>query len=68
VGAVTLLELSGVSKHFTVRRKQTLVLDGIDLRLDRGEFVCLVGASGSGKSTLLCLVAGLQRPPPAGSR
>jgi NitT/TauT family transport system ATP-binding protein len=62
VGAVTLLELSGVSKHFTVRRKQTLVLDGIDLRLDRGEFVCLVGASGSGKSTLLCLVAGLQRP------
>jgi NitT/TauT family transport system ATP-binding protein len=62
VGAVTVLELSGVSKHFTVRRKQTLVLDGIDLRLDRGEFVCLVGASGSGKSTLLCLVAGLQRP------
>ncbi len=52
------LELTGVSKEFGSVR----ALEGIDLRVERGSFVCVVGASGSGKSTLLSLVAGLARP------
>ncbi|WP_066520980.1 ABC transporter ATP-binding protein [Curtobacterium ammoniigenes] len=39
-----------------------LVLDGIDLCVGSGEFVCLVGASGCGKSTLLAITAGLESP------
>lgn len=38
------------------------VLTGINLRLNRGDYLALMGPSGSGKSTLLNLVAGLDRP------
>jgi NitT/TauT family transport system ATP-binding protein len=56
------LELSGLAKDFQRRGTTYRALDGIDLRVERGSFVCVVGASGSGKSTLLSLVAGLSRP------
>jgi NitT/TauT family transport system ATP-binding protein len=51
--------LRGVSKSFGNAPR---VLDGIDLEVKPGEFLCLVGASGCGKSTLLSLVAGLDEP------
>jgi NitT/TauT family transport system ATP-binding protein len=56
------LELCGVGKRFGRRGGGVTALDGIDLAIPRGGFVCVVGASGSGKSTLLSLVAGLAAP------
>ncbi|WP_209647949.1 ABC transporter ATP-binding protein [Kibdelosporangium banguiense] len=56
------LELHGVGKTFSVHGREVRALDGIDLKVSRGDFVCVCGASGSGKSTLLSLVAGLATP------
>jgi len=56
------LELRGIGKDFSARGRTVVALDKVDLRVSRGEFVCVVGASGSGKSTLLSLVAGLDSP------
>lgn len=61
--AVAALEVRHVTKTFPGRRGQeTVAIDGIDMHVERGEFVCLVGASGCGKSTLLNIVAGLTEP------
>ncbi|GHH83916.1 nitrate/sulfonate/bicarbonate ABC transporter ATP-binding protein [Streptomyces sulfonofaciens] len=56
------LELSGVTKHFPLRRRNTVALDGVDLTVEQGEFVSLLGPSGCGKSTVLRLLAGLEEP------
>jgi len=53
------VSIEGLSKAFPAGRGSTLALQGVDLEVRRGEFVCLVGASGSGKSTLLSILAGL---------
>ncbi len=53
------LEAHGVTKVFRGKHGDTLAIEGIDLHVEKGEFVCLVGASGSGKSTLLSILAGL---------
>ncbi|MCM3656453.1 ABC transporter ATP-binding protein [Agromyces mediolanus] len=57
----TAIRLTAVGKRFGGPRSPQ-VLDGIDLEVGEGEFVCLLGASGCGKSTLLNLVAGLDAP------
>ena len=54
------VRLHAVTKRFEAQGAP--VLDGIDLTIAPGEFVCLLGASGCGKSTLLSLVAGLDVP------
>src|SRR6185369_13677341 len=56
-----MIALSGVSKHFSGKR-QVVALDRVDLTIERGEMVSIVGPSGSGKSTLLNLIGGLDRP------
>jgi sulfonate transport system ATP-binding protein len=53
------LRIEGVSKSFSVGGNPLRVLDGLDLAVEPGGFLTIVGASGCGKSTLLRLVAGL---------
>ncbi|BCB89026.1 ABC transporter ATP-binding protein [Phytohabitans suffuscus] len=57
-----MLELASLGKEFPRRGGPVKALEGVDLSVPDGQFVCVVGASGSGKSTLLSLVAGLARP------
>ncbi len=57
-----LLEVEGLEVHLGVRRSRTQVLHGIDLRVDAGEIVGLIGESGSGKSTVARAVLGLAEP------
>lgn len=54
------LQLKNVGKRFEDSGHETLT--GIDLEIEKGEFVCVVGKSGCGKSTLLNLIAGLEKP------
>ncbi|SDR48467.1 NitT/TauT family transport system ATP-binding protein [Paraburkholderia fungorum] len=58
----TRVDVRGVSHRFTLRGEALPVLDDINLTVEPGEFVALLGASGCGKSTLLRLVAGLDAP------
>jgi nitrate/nitrite transport system ATP-binding protein len=55
------LKLDRVSKGFGVSPKRTEVLRDINLEMERGEFVAIVGYSGSGKTTLISLIAGMLR-------
>jgi NitT/TauT family transport system ATP-binding protein len=53
------LRLTGVTKRFGEGRAAVTAVEGLDLTVERGEFLTIVGASGCGKSTLLSIVAGL---------
>ncbi len=56
------LEARKVVKAYPLGHAQTRALDGVDLRIEPGEFVAVMGPSGSGKSSLLNLLVGLDRP------
>jgi nitrate/nitrite transport system ATP-binding protein len=56
------LDVRGLEKSYVTPRATTRVLGGIDLSVDEGEFVAVVGYSGSGKTTLVSLIAGLLAP------
>ena len=58
----SILSLRGVTKSIDTGTHRVDILRGIDLDIDPGEYVAVMGASGSGKSTLLGLLAGLDSP------
>ena len=57
-----LLHATGIHKHYRMGGQDLHVLRGVDLRVDKGEWVAILGASGSGKSTFLHLLGGLDVP------
>jgi NitT/TauT family transport system ATP-binding protein len=56
------IEIKEVSLEFHDTNKKFTALDHINMKIDEGEFVCLIGPSGCGKSTLISLLAGLSFP------
>ena len=56
------VEVRGLTKSFGHGTRGPAVLEDVDLRVDPGEFVCVLGSSGCGKSTLLNVIAGLEPP------
>lgn len=61
-GREVLLETRGLVKRFRRGAELITAVEGLDLRINRGEFVCIIGPSGCGKSTLLNMTAGLMNP------
>lgn len=57
-----ILKCEGVRKVYGERNNPVTALNGIDLSVDKGEFVAIVGASGSGKSTLLHILGSVDKP------
>ena len=59
---MTKLQAKNIVKHFDHNGNSVLALDGINLNVEEGDFICIVGPSGCGKSTFLNIVAGLEKP------
>lgn len=57
-----ILKCEGVRKTYGSGENQVAALDGIDLSVNKGEFVAILGASGSGKSTLLHILGSVDKP------
>jgi putative ABC transport system ATP-binding protein len=59
---VALIEVQGLTKLYRMGEDVVRALDGVDLKIERGEFLAITGASGSGKSTIMHLIGCLDRP------
>ncbi|QFT29869.1 nitrate ABC transporter ATP-binding protein (plasmid) [Roseibium porphyridii] len=63
---MSFLEIAGISKCYGEAASRTDVLEDINLKVDEGEFIAIVGFSGTGKTTLISLLAGLIEPDTGG--
>ena len=59
---MSILQTTGLKKYYGAEPNITKALDGVNLSIEQGEFVAIVGTSGSGKSTLLNMIGGLDVP------
>ena len=59
---MSILQTESLKKYYGTGDTEVRALDGVDLTVEQGEFVAIVGTSGSGKSTLLHMLGGLDRP------
>ena len=59
---MAILSVKNLKKYYTMGENTVKALDGIDLEIQKGEFLAIVGTSGSGKSTLLHMLGGVDNP------
>ena len=59
---MAILETKSLKKYYRMGKEMVHALDGVDLRVDKGEFISILGPSGSGKTTLLNMIGCLDRP------
>ncbi|MEM9277447.1 MAG: nitrate ABC transporter ATP-binding protein [Pseudomonadota bacterium] len=64
---MSFLEITGLSKHYGEEEDRNSVLSNVNLKVEEGEFIAIVGFSGSGKTTLISALAGLIKPDSGGA-
>ena len=57
-----LVEITSMCKYYTSGEAEVRALDGVDLSIERGEYLAILGPSGSGKSTLMNMLGCLDTP------
>lgn len=58
---MSILKINDINKTFSTKHKTVQTLKSINLEIEAGEFICIVGSSGCGKTTLLNIIAGLEK-------